>query len=203
MSHSSASLARRPFRSPNSARYAGMTLVELMVTLALVAILMAVGAPAMQQFLAQRAVVAQADSLVSSLRFTRSEALKSGRPVTMCMSANTNDAAPTCVANAPAEGWASGWLVFVDDDADGTVDPNDQRLRVEQSFTRRSGGANSNNGTRITFQPNGLATGFNGRFVFRPVTGGTQSEIDANTVIACLAITGRVVQHPRGVLSCS
>lgn len=182
----------------------GLTLVELLVTVALVAILMAAGAPAMQQFLAQRAVVGQADSLVSSLRFTRSEALKSGRPTTMCLSTNTDAAAPTCAANAPAGGWASGWLVFIDENADGDVDAEDQRLRVEQGFASRSGGVATNPAgrVRVTFQPNGLATGFNARFTFLPKMSGSETEIDANTVIACLATTGRVEMRPRGVLAC-
>lgn len=197
-------LSPRPARRPPGAAVQGLTLVELLVTMALVAILMAAGAPAMQQFLAQRAVVAQADTLVSSLRFTRSEALKTGRPVTMCLSANTDDAAPTCAANAPDAGWASGWLVFVDENADGDVDDEDQRLRVEQGFANRSGGVATNPAgrVRVTFQPNGLATGFNARFTFLPRMTGSEDEINANTVIACLATTGRVEMRRRGVLAC-
>lgn len=202
MNHPPALSPRPACRRPSGAAQ-GLTLIELLVTLTLVAILMAAGAPAMQQFLAQRAVVAQADTLVSSLRLTRSEALKTGRPVTICLSTDTNNAAPTCAANAPGQGWASGWLVFVDENADGDVDNEDQRLRVEQGFANRSGGVASNPArVRVTFQPNGLATGFNSRFTFLPRMTGSQAEIDANTVIACLATTGRVEMRRRGVLAC-
>jgi len=106
----------------------GFTLVELAVTLSISAILAAIAVPNMQQFLTGRAVDSQAEELVTSLRMARSEALKRGAEVSVCASSNTESASPSCSGDT---GWVSGWLVFYDDNVNGTLDGKDKPVRVQ------------------------------------------------------------------------
>ena len=106
----------------------GVTLVELMVTLAIVAVGAAVAVPSFKGMIADTRVSAQANDLLVSLKYTRSEAVKRNARVTMCKKASDNTCAVTATATA---GWQGGWLVFVDGGAVGTLDGADTILRVQ------------------------------------------------------------------------
>ncbi|MFZ5521385.1 MAG: GspH/FimT family pseudopilin [Pseudomonadota bacterium] len=185
--------SRATRQGATACHWRGLTLVELLVTLAVLALLMALGVPSFQNFLARRAVSSQTDLFMSSLRFARTEAVKSGVPVTMCITTNADAASPTCSGAAGASGWASGWLIFADYDGDGTVDAQDVRLRVQQSLLSRSGGMSPSpaNMTAITFRPNGLAPGMAGRVEFRPRVSSSSTEYETLAASVCMAITGR------------
>jgi type IV fimbrial biogenesis protein FimT len=66
----------------------GFTLIELVVALAVVAILAAVGLPAMQQMLNAYRLNSQAEELASTFQLARSEALRRATPVTVCGSSD-------------------------------------------------------------------------------------------------------------------
>ena len=93
----------------------GFTLIELMITLFIVGILLAVGVPSMRTFLQNNQLIATTNELVSAIHIARSEALKLNKKVTICVSADGK----SCVSS---EKWAQGWIVFVDanDDRVGT-----------------------------------------------------------------------------------
>jgi type IV fimbrial biogenesis protein FimT len=93
----------------------GFTLIELMITLFIVGILLAVGVPSMRTFLQNNQLIATTNELVSAIHIARSEALKLNKKVTICVSADGQ----SCVSS---EKWAQGWIVFVDanDDRVGT-----------------------------------------------------------------------------------
>ena len=94
-------------------RRRGLTLIELMVTLAVAITLLAIGIPAFQGLEANSRAAAQANALVTALNLARSEAVGRGMPVTVC--ARLDDA--TCGGSG---GWANGWLVFTDRARDAT-----------------------------------------------------------------------------------
>lgn len=62
---------------------AGFTLVELLVTLAIMAILAMVAAPGVSQYLANQRVKGVAEELVSDLQFARMESVQKNAPVTV------------------------------------------------------------------------------------------------------------------------
>ncbi len=66
----------------------GFTLLELMVVLAIAGVLIAVGIPAMGDFIRNGRITAAANDVMAALHFTRSEAIKRRLPVTLCTSAN-------------------------------------------------------------------------------------------------------------------
>ncbi|MES2361066.1 MAG: GspH/FimT family pseudopilin [Pseudomonadota bacterium] len=76
----------------------GFTLLELMVTVAVLAVISALAAPSFKQLLAAQRVRVSAYNIVSDLVLARSEAVKRGENVTVT---------PT------ASQWANGWSVSV------------------------------------------------------------------------------------------
>lgn len=78
----------------------GFTLVELMVTLSLVAVLMTVAVPSFQAFKRNSELTGAANTLVATLATARGEAMKRGRTVVVAPNNGVN--------------WGNGWTVFVD-----------------------------------------------------------------------------------------
>ena len=85
----------------------GLTLIELMVTLAVAIILVAVGMPLFSGIAANNRATTQTNALVTALNLARSEAVGRGADVSIRAAGGT---------------WKQGWVVFVDDDEDGVVD---------------------------------------------------------------------------------
>jgi type IV fimbrial biogenesis protein FimT len=115
--------ATRPARAP------GATLVELVVMLAVGAVLAALAVPAYRDWIADTRLRTQAEALAATLTRARSAAIRSGGRVTVCKSADRQ----TC---AHAGGWDQGWLLFVDDDRDGSRDAAEPMLYVEAPAPR-------------------------------------------------------------------
>ncbi len=105
----------------------GVTLIELMIVLAISAILLAVGVPMFSTFVDRNRVAAEVNALIADLALTRSEALARRGRVGLCASANPTAAAATCAAGA----WTTGWIVYVDNGATiGTRDAGEEIIRV-------------------------------------------------------------------------
>lgn len=134
----------------------GFTLIELMVTLSVMAILLAVAVPNFQSFILNSRITTQTNNFIMALMLARSEAVKRGSTVTVCSSTDGT----SCAGSSK---WEGGWLVFVDADGDGVVDTGDLPVQVGQALS----GGNTLNGyarTRVTYSGNGFASGFNGTF---------------------------------------
>lgn len=101
----------------------GFTLVELLVTMAVAAILLAIAVPNYQNFVLNSRMTSQSNDLLSALQLARSEAIKRNMRVSVCKSAGGG----ICTA---AGTWAQGWMVFDDGGVAGTVDGTDQPLQV-------------------------------------------------------------------------
>ncbi|VAX10037.1 hypothetical protein MNBD_GAMMA25-248 [hydrothermal vent metagenome] len=96
----------------------GLTLIELMVTLAVFAIITALAFPGFRLYQQNSNRVSQINDLVAVFNMTRSEAVKRNLAVTVC--ASTDQA--TC---SNANNWTTGWIVFIDDNENGAVDATD------------------------------------------------------------------------------
>ena len=99
----------------------GFTLLELLVALAVVAILLGVGVPSFVEMVRESRIGAASRALHGSLRIARSESLKRGELVSVCPRA----AADTC---GGAGAWSNGWIVF----ADPSAKPGDGVARVDE-----------------------------------------------------------------------
>ena len=127
----------------------GFTLIELMVTLVVATILITVAVPGFQTIIQNNRVAAQSNELLTALTLARSEALKRGEQVSVCSSDDQAD----CDA-APGTNWVNGWIVFVDDDADGTRDVGEELIRVWDGLAGSPTLTGSTN--TIQYLPSGL-----------------------------------------------
>jgi type IV fimbrial biogenesis protein FimT len=89
----------------------GFTLIELMIAVAILAILVGIAAPNFREAVLNARMTAQANDLMADLNVARSEAVKRGANVYLCTSSNGT----SCTATE----WRLGWLIFVDTDASG------------------------------------------------------------------------------------
>jgi len=111
-------------------RQHGFTLVELMTTLMIAAILITVAVPGFNTTIKNNRQVTHANLLVSSISLARSEAVKHSRTATVCVSTNQAAVPPTCTGET---NWELGWVVWVDVDGDNFLDAGEER-RFVQAF---------------------------------------------------------------------
>ncbi|MCF6353497.1 MAG: GspH/FimT family pseudopilin [Candidatus Polarisedimenticolaceae bacterium] len=89
----------------------GFTLIELIITLVVAAIIVAVGIPGMSNLMANNRATAHTDSLITALSFARSESVKRGISVSVCAIGTTEEGTTSC---GGASGWSSGWFARLD-----------------------------------------------------------------------------------------
>ncbi len=106
---------------------AGLTLVELLVTIAVLGVLLSIGIPAFGGLIQESRLTAATNRFVGALHATRSEAVHRNRRVTLCKSAD----AVQCSATG---GWQQGWIIFVDTVAAGERSEDDPILAVGGRF---------------------------------------------------------------------
>lgn len=129
----------------------GFTLVELVVTTALLAVLIQLAIPQISGLLAvwQRDLATR--SVTDHLVLARSEAIRWSQRVVMCSSSD----GVQCNTTSDKE-WKSGWLVFQDLNDDNQFDPTDKLIAV----SRGTDGILSLRGNslmqRFVFQPTGM-----------------------------------------------
>ena len=117
----------------------GFTLVELMVALAIVAILATLAAPSFSRLIASTRMSGNVNGFLVDMRYARGESIRRGGGVTQCRSDAPEAADPVCAqdsgpggtASQSNPGWVSGWIVFHDLDNDGEKAPTETLLRVQ------------------------------------------------------------------------
>jgi type IV fimbrial biogenesis protein FimT len=129
----------------------GFTIIELMITLVVAAILATIAAPSFTAMIQNSRMTTQSNELLSSFALARSEAIKRGQQVVSCQSATTT----SCSNNAA--NWHQGWIVFVDDDPDGTADAGEDIILVHNAMT--SSLSASSTTASVTYDNDGLAIG--------------------------------------------
>lgn len=97
----------------------GFTLLELMFTVAIAAIVIGIGVPNLVGLVRNNRIAADTNDLVIGLHSGRSEAVKQRSTVVMCASGDYDSDTPACSAS-----FGQGWIVFLDRNANGEVDVN-------------------------------------------------------------------------------
>jgi type IV fimbrial biogenesis protein FimT len=133
-------------------RQRGFTLTELMIVVAIVAILLAIGVPSFRYITNSYRMSAEVNGLLGDLQYARAEAIKEGQFVTLCVSAD----GATCAGTTT---WQSGWVVF-SNPGNAANPPAGSILRVQRTF----GGSlpdtfvATNGVSLITFNREGFST---------------------------------------------
>lgn len=145
-------------------RTSGFTLIELMVTIAVLAVLTTIAFPSFQSSMRSNRVATASNQLIALISFARSEAVRSKSLTQLCTSADGT----TCSGD-----WNDGWLVWVDrndsgvfnaDEALRYVEPTPQMALAEKSgktavnFDAR-GRVRDNSSREISMQPSDCITG--------------------------------------------
>lgn len=167
-------------------RACGFTLFELLVTLAVVATLIAIGVPSLGAVSARQRQHAEINALFHAVHLARKESIVRRQPVTLCPSADGRQ----CRAGRD---WSDGWILFVNTDGDSPA-----RVDAGEPVLSRRGGPPS---VRITAN----RRSFTLRSVFRYATNGTIVVCDDAGRIPPRAVvvswTGRprvALETPRG-----
>ena len=134
-------------------RMSGFTLVEIMISIAVVAILLTIGIPSFRYVTNSNRIAGEINGLLGDMQYARAEAVKEGRPVTVCVSAD----GATC---AGVNTWQSGWIVFSDVNGNAAVDAaTDVVLRVQTPFSSTDTFVATNAVGAVTFNREGYANG--------------------------------------------
>lgn len=120
---------------------AGLTLVEMMLALVVLAILATAAAPAMRALLQGNQLRLESHRLLAALNLARSEAILRNAPVSLCPSPMATTGVAACAGT-----YEDGWLVYTNADRDRVVDAGtDEVIRVFEgmaagySLTNRTG----------------------------------------------------------------
>jgi len=112
-------------------RESGYTMMELMMALAVVAILSFIAVPGFKYVTTSNRVATEVNGLLGDMLFARSEAVKEGATVTVCISSD----GATCLGNGAGGAWQLGWIVFLDTNGNKQVDAGEAVIRVQPAFS--------------------------------------------------------------------
>ncbi len=127
----------------------GFTLLELMITMAIVGLVFAIGIPSMNTFIQNDRLVTQINTLIGHLSYARSEAVKRSQQVGVCVSNNTT----SCTGG---NNWENGWIIYVDLDGDGSFTADEDILRAQQRLEGENTLSPGAIGTQVTYDYRGF-----------------------------------------------
>ena len=136
--------------APSSTALSGFGVIELMVGLAIVAILMSLGAGSYGSITGKARVAADASDLLHAIELTRAEAMKRAARVTL----------------APADGdWTSGWVVFVDTNVNRRFDADEPLVHRHPPLARTTRLTNDTTPGYVAFGGQGRPLQYSGAFL--------------------------------------
>lgn len=157
----------------SSKQNSGFTLVELMITVALVGVIAALAVPSFATMIANNRLATASNDVVGVLNYARSEAVKRGRSVIV----------------DPTDGsdWANGMSVWIDRNANGSMQdseelrrtsgaPGDVTITSSSNFAFTGGGLLPNGASAVTIQVCDNRSGESGSSITVTLGGRIRSE---------------------------
>jgi type IV fimbrial biogenesis protein FimT len=130
----------------------GFTLLELMITISIAAILLAIGVPSFKYITSANRASSEINGLLGDLQFARGEAIKEGQTVTICASTNGT----SCSVSTS---WDTGWIVFSDAPPLGTIEGTDAILKIQPQFSSTDVLTADHGISSVTFSREGFTQG--------------------------------------------
>lgn len=160
--------------TPFKATQKGYSLVEIIIAIAIASITTNIAISSFGTILEKNRTVASANDVILSLYLARSEAIKRRTQVSM-------------VRNSTDEKvWEEGWVVFADQDGDGTLDADDTVIRrfspITSGHTIRTG---SNFKDWVAYLPTGFSKSGRGlgNDTFRVCPGSMDTSLSRKVVV--------------------
>jgi type IV fimbrial biogenesis protein FimT len=165
----------------------GFTLIEVMVSLAILGILAALAAPSFSDSIKKYRVKAIKDDLIASMQMARTEAIRRGRAVGLIR----ENAATDCTVNGAS--WNCGWRIVVDTSGDRAIDNSERNdpANILQVTTIPLGYNVTHTGdtNQMIYNVWGQATGVGQSFV---ISNSADGSTGAATVTVCVSAGGRI-----------
>ena len=146
----------------------GITLLELLVSIAVMGIMAATAIPALSNFIKDSRISASLINLRSDLYLARSAAIKYNRHAVICPA---NDSNTNCSESAD---WENGWMVFIDKNRDGECNSTAGICEDKGKVIKIGSGISqtdlklrgySHRKYRIRYDPEGFSYAFNGKII--------------------------------------
>ncbi len=156
----------------------GFSLIELLVTISIVAILGGVVAPGFTEFIRDNRQTSQINTLIGAIHLSRGEAASRRQLVTLCASSDA--------ASCNTTQWEHGWIIFTDtnNNGNGVIDGNDELLLAQEAFdgngTLRAPALVNNGKSLLQFRADGFLNNpsnqASGTFVLCDSKGATEAK---------------------------
>lgn len=157
-------------------RQTGFTLIELLISMGVITILMASAWSLLPAFIQKIRMTTEVNHFITALHIARNEAVKYGRRIVLCPTANGFDC-------ADSSQWQNGWILFASENREHEAD--EQILRAGDPLGAGIEMRSGNRRKRIVYQQDGSSGGTNSSFTFCDRRG------MARPKVICLSNTGR------------
>ena len=140
-------------------RAGGFTLIELMITISIVAVIAMIGIPAMGDFILNNRIRSQSGNLMLQLTHARSEAMRTASRVTICPGTSGG-----CTGTgSTSEGkWESGWVAFIDTNSNTALDTGETVISVSAALDGDNTLRSDAFSTYISFRHDGSSADISG-----------------------------------------
>lgn len=150
----------------------GITLIELLIALAILAITLSLAAPAFGALIEKTHVRTARSALAAALGTARISAVSRGLHVVVCPSRDQ----ATCSGGIE---WQAGWVVFADENRDRERQADEAVLSVGDALPPGTAVVGSIGRPRVSYRPDGSATGTNLTLTFCERSG----RVEASTLV--------------------
>ena len=162
-----------------SSKHAGFSIIEMMITISIIAILSAIAIPSFEQMIRKNKANSAAEALIVSWNLARAESMSSGGNVTL-------SAHSAC----PAKNWQCGWRI---QNSGNTI----QSIESQEMLIITNNKTNS-----LEFNRHGRPNIVNQQFLIRPQT--KQQSNYSDSVLLCVNAGGNIrkISNIEGAPSC-